>query len=149
MNDGRNEVVLDIDASPEQIWEALTDPQQTRLFWHHALNHSKWQPGAPWTSESDEGELYLDGEIVEVDPPRRMVHTMRFLQDPVAEAEGPSLVEITLDATDAGTRLRLVNTNLGPAGLENVTGRGGWEQILGALKVLVETGSPLESAVGM
>jgi len=149
MNDDRHEVVIDINASPEQIWAALTDPQQTRLFWHHALNHSTWLPGAPWTSESDEGELYLDGEIVEVDRPQRMVHTMRFLQDPTAEAEGPSLVEISIDAVQGGTRLRLVNTNLGPESLENVTGAGGWEHILGALKVLVETGRPLESAVAM
>jgi uncharacterized protein YndB with AHSA1/START domain len=149
MNDGRQEVVITIDASPEQIWAALTDPQQTRLFWHGALNHSTWLPGAPWTSESDEGELFLDGEIVEADPPRRMVHTMRFLQDPVASAEPPSLVEISIDAVDGGTRLRLVNTNLGPESLENVTGTGGWEHILGALKVLVETGRPLESAVAM
>src|SRR6187431_520894 len=72
MNEGRHEVVININASPEQIWAALTDPQQTRLFWHGALNHSTWQPGAPWTSESDEGELYLDGEIVEVDQRLRM-----------------------------------------------------------------------------
>jgi uncharacterized protein YndB with AHSA1/START domain len=149
MNDGRHEFVIDINASPEQIWEALTDPQQTRRFWHGALNHSTWQPGARWTSESEQGELYLDGEIVEVDRPRRMVHTMRFLQDPEAEAEGPSLVEIRIDVIDTGTRLLLVNTNLGPVSLENVTGRGGWEHILGALKVLVETGHPLESAVAM
>ena len=149
MNEGRHEVVININASPEQIWAALTDPQQTRLFWHGALNHSTWQPGAPWTSESEEGELYLDGEIVEADRPQRMVHTMRFLQDAAAEAEGQSLVEISIDAVPGGTRLRLVNTNLGPAALENVTGAGGWEHILGALKVLVETGQPLESAVAM
>jgi uncharacterized protein YndB with AHSA1/START domain len=149
MNEGRHEVVINIDASPEQIWAALTNPQQTRLFWHGALNHSTWRPGAPWTSESDEGELYLDGEIVEADRPQRMVHTMRFLQDPVAAAEPPSVVEISIDAVDDGTRLRLVNTDLGPAALENVTGAGGWEHILGGLKVLLETGRPSESAVAM
>lgn len=149
MNEGRQEVVININASPEQIWAALTNPQQTRLFWHGALNHSTWRPGAPWTSESDEGELFLDGEIVEADRPQRMVHTMHFLQDPAAAAEPPSLVEISIDAVHGGTRLRLVNTNLGPAALENVTGAGGWEHILGGLKVLVETGRPLESAVAM
>ncbi|HEY7024501.1 MAG TPA: SRPBCC domain-containing protein [Candidatus Limnocylindrales bacterium] len=149
MNDGRHEVVINISASPEQIWAALTSPQQTRLFWHGANNRSLWRPGAPWTSESDEGELYLDGEIVEVDRPQRMVHTMRFLQDPAATAEGPSLVDISIDAVDGGTRLRLVNTNLGPTSLENVTAGGGWEHILGGLKVLLETGHPLESSVAM
>jgi len=149
MNEGRHEVVININGSPEQVWAALTDPQQTRLFWHRALNHSTWRPGAPWTSESDAGQLYLDGEILEADPPHRMVHTMRFLQDPVAAAEPPSVVEISIDAVDGGTRLRLVNTNLGPTSLENVTGNGGWKHILGGLKVLVETGRPAESTVAM
>jgi uncharacterized protein YndB with AHSA1/START domain len=149
MSDGRHEVVVNIKASPDQVWTALTNPQQTRLFWHGALNHSTWRPGAPWTSESDEGELYLDGEIVEADRPQRMVHTMRFLQDPVAAAEPPSLVEISIEAIDGGTQLRLVNTNLGPAALANVRSAGGWEHILGALKVLLETGRPSEPAVAM
>jgi len=149
MNDGRRDFEITIDASPDVVWAALTDPQQTRQFWHGALNHSTWQAGARWTSESETGELYLDGEIIEVDPPRRMVHTMRFLQDAAAAEEPPSLVEISIDAIDGGSRLRLINTNLGPQSLENVTAAGGWEQILAALKALIETGRPLESAAAM
>jgi uncharacterized protein YndB with AHSA1/START domain len=144
MNDGRRDFEITIDASPDEVWAALTDPQQTRQFWHGALNYSTWQAGARWTSESETGELYLDGEIVEVDRPRRMVHTMRFLQDPAAAAEPPSLVEFSIDALDGGSRLRLINTNLGPQSLENVTSAGGWELILSGLKTLLETGSPLE-----
>lgn len=141
MTDGSCEVEILIGAPPERVWEALTDPQQTRLFWHGALNHSTWQPGEPWTSESETGELYLDGMVVEADRPRRMVHTMRFLQDPAASAEPASLVEMTVTAVDGGVRLRLVNTNLGPASLENVTGASGWEHILRGMKSLLE-GAP-------
>jgi len=149
MNDGRREFEVTIDASPDEVWAALTDPQQTRQFWHGALNHSTWQAGARWTSESETGELYLDGEIIEVDPPRRMVHTMRFLQDAAAAAEPPSLVEITIDAVEGGSRLRLINTDLGPQGLENVTSKGGWDHILAGLKAVIETGRPLETAAAM
>ncbi len=143
MSDGRRDFEITIDASPDEVWEALTDPQQTRQFWHGALNHSTWQAGARWTSESETGELYLDGEIVELDRPRRMVHTMRFLQDADAATEPPSLVEINIDALDGGSRLRLINTNLGPQGLENVTSKGGWEYILAGLKSVVESGEPV------
>ena len=149
MNDGRRDFEITIDASPAEVWAALTDPQQTRQFWHGALNHSTWQAGAHWTSESETGELYLDGEVVEVDRPRRMVHTMRFLQDAEAADEPPSLVEISIDAIDGGSRLRLVNSNLGPQSLQNVTAAGGWDRILAGLKTLLETGRPLESAAAM
>jgi len=37
MNDGRQEFEITIDASPDAIWEALTDPQQTRQYWHGAV----------------------------------------------------------------------------------------------------------------
>jgi uncharacterized protein YndB with AHSA1/START domain len=149
MNQGRCEVQIEIAASADQVWDALTDPQQTRQFWHGALNRSTFQSGARWTSESDTGELYLDGQVIAVERPRRMVHTMHFLQDDAAAAEPPSLVEITIDAVDGGTRLRLVNTNLGPASLANVTSAGGWEHILAGLKKLLETGTPTEAAVHM
>ena len=144
MSDGRRDFEITIDASPDEVWAALTNPQQTRQFWHGALNHSTWRPGARWTSESETGELYLDGEIVEADRPHRMVHTMRFLQDEAAAAEPPSLVEISIDAVDGGSRLRLINTNLGPQAVANVTSAGGWEHILSSLKALVETGRRLE-----
>jgi uncharacterized protein YndB with AHSA1/START domain len=143
MNDGRSEVEIHIDASPERVWAALTDPQQTRLFWHGAQNHSTWQPGALWTSESDTGELYLDGQIIAVESSRRMAHTMRFLQDVAAADEPPSLVEISIDAVHGGSRVRLVNTGLGPVSLENVSGAGGWKHILSGLKTLLETGTPV------
>jgi len=107
------------------------------------VNYSTWQAGARWTSESETGELYLDGEIVAVDRPRRMVHTMRFLQDADALAEPPSLVEISIEAVDGGSRLRLINTNLGPQALQNVTSKGGWAHILGALKSVMESGEPV------
>jgi uncharacterized protein YndB with AHSA1/START domain len=149
MNQARRVFEIQIAATADQVWAALTDPQQTRQFWHGALNHSTWQPGAPWTSESDTGELYLDGQIIAIEPPHRMVHTMHFLQDPVAMAEPASLVEITIQSVDGGTRLRLVNDNLGPASLENVTAAGGWDHILASLKTLLETGKPLASAGAM
>ena len=64
-----------IAATPERVWDALTDPDQTEAFWGHR-NVSSWTKGASWTMEwangrGDDG----GGEIIEVDPPRRLVHT--------------------------------------------------------------------------
>ena len=51
-----------IRTTPERLWQAITDPEQTRLYWYGALNHSDWTPGARWSSDSPDGEVYLDGE---------------------------------------------------------------------------------------
>ncbi len=138
MNDRQVETEITIAASPEAVWDALTDPQKTRQYWYGALNHSTWEPGARWTSESDQGELYLEGEIFEADRPRRIVHTMSIVHESAAAAEEPSVLTIEIEAVAGGSRLRATNSNLGSATLEYVT--GGWEHILGGLKSLLETG---------
>jgi hypothetical protein len=69
-----------IRTTPERLWQALTDGDVTRRYWYGAINRSAWTPGSRWSSESAEGSLYLDGEIVEADAPRRLVHTFHVAQ---------------------------------------------------------------------
>jgi uncharacterized protein YndB with AHSA1/START domain len=132
--------VIEINAQPDEVWRALTDPDQTRRYWYGALNRSTWQPGARWTSESADGELYLDGEILAVDAPRHMAHTMHVAHQPRAAAEPPSRVTIEIAPRGEGSVLVLTHDRLGPATREYVT--GGWEHILGGLKTVLETGQP-------
>src|ERR1700738_3341630 len=56
-----------IRTTPEKLWDALTNPAVTSQYWHGAFNRSEWRPGASWRSESQDGQLYLDGEILESD----------------------------------------------------------------------------------
>ena len=84
MDSRRHEAEVDVRATPEQVWRALTDPEQTRAYYYGTEIISDWQPGSRWTSESGD-ELYLEGELLEVDPPRRIVqtfHVCRELGDP-------------------------------------------------------------------
>jgi uncharacterized protein YndB with AHSA1/START domain len=143
MNDGRCEVEIDIRATPFELWDAITDPEKTRQYWHHALNRSTWAPRARWTSESAEGEIYIDGEIVEANPPTRLVHTFHFATG-TGVHESPSTVAWDITSRGDACLLRLVHSNLGPDALASVTSGAGWEHILAGLKTLLETGSPLE-----
>lgn len=64
----------EIDASPEQVWDVLTDPEQVKKFMFGADVRTDWQPGSPisWQGEY-EGKRYTDkGEILEVDHSRGM-----------------------------------------------------------------------------
>jgi uncharacterized protein YndB with AHSA1/START domain len=141
MDTSRREVVLFIRTTPAELWLAITDPQKTRQYWYGALNHSEWTPGAAWTSDSEDGSRYLDGQILEIEAPGRLVHTFH-VADGEASAENPSTVTWEITPLGDACRLALVHEGLGPATLKYVT--GGWELILSGLKTLLETGEPLK-----
>ena len=129
---------VEIATTPERLWQAITDPDQTRRYWYGALSISDWQVGSRWVSQSADGEVYLDGEILEIDPPRRLVHSFHVVHEPEAAAEAPSRIEWEVTPIGDRCRLTITHTGRGPATLE-YTG-GGWETILGGLKELLETG---------
>jgi uncharacterized protein YndB with AHSA1/START domain len=84
---------VEIATTSERLWQAIVDPEQTRKYYYGALSKSDWTVGSRWTSEGEDGEVYLDGEILEIDPPRRLVHTLHVVHEPTAAAEAPSRVE--------------------------------------------------------
>ena len=136
---------VEIATTPERLWQAIVDPEQTRKYYYGALSKSDWTVGSRWTSEGEDGEVYLEGEILEIDPPRRLVHTLHVLQDPAAAAEAPSRVEYEITQIGDRCRLTLIHCGRGPATLEYTS--GGWETILGGLKELLETGELAAAAM--
>lgn len=137
------EIEVFIEAAPEEVWRAITDPELTRQYYYGTDIISTWQPGAPWKSESGD-ELYLVGEIVDAQPGRRLEQTFRVAIEEPASNDAPSTVTWELTPVGAGTRLRLTHSDLAPATYEYT--EGGWEHILGGLKTLLETGQPLEAS---
>ena len=137
---------VEIATTPERLWEAITNPADTEQYWYGAQSISDWQVGSRWVSQSPEGEVYLDGEILEVDPPRRLVHTFHIVHSSVPAAEAPSRVEWEITPIGDGCRLTVTHSGRGPATME-YTSSGGWVTILGGLKTLLETGKP--AAVAM
>ena len=137
MNDIRHETHIDIKATPEEVWQALTDPTKTQAYYYGTEILSDWLPGSRWTSESGD-ELYLEGELIEVDPPRRIVQTFHVAIEEPAASDVPSRVTWELAPLDDGeTRVRVVHEGMGQATLDYT--EGGWEHILGGLKELLET----------
>ena len=64
-----------IAATPEQIWHAITDPEQTVQWFFGTRVRSTWEPGSPIEYVDDDGDLQLTGEVVEVVPREKLVHT--------------------------------------------------------------------------
>jgi uncharacterized protein YndB with AHSA1/START domain len=103
--------------------------------------------GMGWTLP----EVIVDGEVVEADPPRRLVQTWRMAMDPTAAAEGFSRLtyEIEGPGADGVCRLTVVHELGGMPTLAAMTsgdnafgemGGGGWPWVLSDLKTLLETG---------
>jgi uncharacterized protein YndB with AHSA1/START domain len=135
-----------IKASPEQIWEAITTPEFTSRYYHGCLVDSSLVPGEPYRGWSpDRTEQWVDGEVLESDPPRRLVHTWLALYNPETAAEEPSRVTWGLEPQDDGTTLlTVVHDELegAPKTAAGVSGVG-WMHVLSGLKTLLETGEPL------
>jgi uncharacterized protein YndB with AHSA1/START domain len=137
---------LFIKASPERIWEAITTPEFTTRYFHGAYVDSTFEPGAAYNGySSDRSQHWVDGEILEADPPRRLQHTWRSLYDPDSAGEPHSRVTWEIEPQENGTcLLTVVHDKLedSPKTAESVSGTG-WITVLSGLKTLLETGRPL------
>src|SRR5690349_19352453 len=74
MDQPRHVFQVYIRTTPEQLWQAITDPQFTSRYFHKSLVQSGWQPGDAVRYMID-GELAVEGEVLDADPPRRLVTT--------------------------------------------------------------------------
>ncbi|RRO20532.1 ArsR family transcriptional regulator [Saccharopolyspora rhizosphaerae] len=146
-----------IRTTPEQLWQALTDPEFTRRYWGVSL-HSDWNPGSPVTWQEKETTI-SDPEqvVVESDPPRRLADTWHTFTPDWAEgvgieedlrarlaAEPRTTVTFDLEPTDAGTVvLTVTHTGFTPGSTVRSMISQGWPELLSSLKTLLETGQPL------
>jgi uncharacterized protein YndB with AHSA1/START domain len=131
-----------IKATPEQIWEAITEPEFTEKYFYGARIETS---GGRRVSRGPNGELWGDEPILESEPPRRLVHQWRSQYDPELAAEEPSRVTWEIEPQDGGYALLTVTHDQlegAPKTAESVSGPG-WMMVLSGLKTLLETGKPL------
>jgi uncharacterized protein YndB with AHSA1/START domain len=134
-----------IAADAERIWDALTDAEARAKYNFGARVRSEFTKGSALEMVLPDGSGLLgDGEVLEAEPPRRLVHTMRALWSDEVKGEGFSRVtwEIT-PVGDAGDscHVRVVHDELRDGANEQLY--GGWPMILSGLKTLLETGKVL------
>jgi len=154
-----------IHASPQAIWDAITQPDWTERYGYGGRAEFDLRPGGSYRSMASQEmkeagaargdeipEAAVDGEVIEVDPPRRLVQTWRLLVDPSCAAEGFTRLTYEIEETPGGvTRLTVVHELEGAptvaalvAGEREAEGAGGgWNWVLSGLKTLLETGASL------
>jgi uncharacterized protein YndB with AHSA1/START domain len=130
-----------IKATPEQIWDAITKPEFTSKYFHGVTIDTT--PTLRQTYYND--ELANTVDVLEYDPPRRLVHSWLSFYDPELAAEEPSRVTWEIEPQDGGySLLTLVHDQLegAPKTAASVAGPG-WMMVLSGVKTLLETGEAL------
>jgi len=131
-----------IRTTPEKLWQALTDPAFTRRYFHETAVTSSLKPGEPIAWVLPDGKKAVDGEVIEADPPRRLVHTWVVHYNPALSHER-SRVTWLIEKRGGACKLTAIHDlESAPLTAKNV-GTDGWSVVLSGLKTLLETGEPL------
>lgn len=131
-----------IRATQEKLWSALTDDTEfMKQYWFGVHCESQWTAGSSWTMKHPDGRILDAGEIVEAEPPRRLVIRWQHQDKPELRAEGESLCTIELEPFGTAIRLSITHTiGCEPSKLIAAVS-GGWPKIISNLKSLMENGS--------
>jgi uncharacterized protein YndB with AHSA1/START domain len=132
-----------IKASPERVWEAITDPKQRAKYSFGVETHSDYEPGSSYEAGVPDVVDISAGENLEVDPPRRLVQSFTALWSDEVKAAGTSRVTWELEPVGTSCQLTVTHDQL-PDDASNELW-GGWPMILSGLKTLVETGESLDT----
>ncbi len=150
-----------IKATPGAVWDAITKPEWTEKYGYGGYADYALEPGGKFQLRADEGmkahpgvpDVILDGEVVEADPPRRLVQTWRMLMEADLAAEGFTRLTYDLDEVASGvTKLTVTHDVTGAptvamlvsGGAEANGAGGGWSYVLSAMKTVLETGEPFK-----
>jgi uncharacterized protein YndB with AHSA1/START domain/biotin operon repressor len=131
-----------IKTTPDRLWEAITDSDIRAKYNFGAGVVSDWKRGSRIDMSAGGGGIALgEGEVLEVDPPRRLVHTLTALWSDEVKNEGSSRVTWDIEPVGDSCRLTLTHDQLREDANDELY--GGWPMILSGLKTWLETGELL------
>jgi uncharacterized protein YndB with AHSA1/START domain len=149
-----------IKATPEAIWDAITDPDWTEKYGYGGRAKFDLRPGGAYKGFTSEAmrsmgspDVAVDGEVIEADRPRKLVQTWRMVMDPELAEQGFTRLTWEIEEGKGGvTRLTVIHdlegapklATLVSGAMEDQGAGGGWSWVLSDLKTLLETGEPFD-----
>ncbi len=130
-----------IKATPEQVWEAITDPGLRARYSFGVGTTSDWTPGSSYLAAVPDVVDIASGQNLVVEPPRLLVQSFDALWSDEVRAQGTTQVTWEIEQVQDSCRLTVVHDHL-PVGA-NAELYGGWPMILSGMKTLIETGEQL------
>ena len=160
-----------IKATPQAIWDAITKPEWTERYGYGGRVEYDLRPGGSYRVPTNEAmkkaraemggptpEVMVDCEVIEADPPHKLVQTWRMLMDQETAAEGFTRLTYEIAEGKGGVTKLTVTHELAGApklaawlsgGMETTGAGGGWSWVLSDLKTLLETGGSLDPQDGL
>ena len=136
--------VVHIRTTPERLWDALTRPELSRQYYYGTDIVTDLKVGSPleYHQVGPDGTrtIVITGQVLEADPPRRLVHTFAFNGTP----DEPTRVTYELELLGELVKLTLIHEGFDGETETYRMVREGWTPIFDGLKTLLETGKPLE-----
>jgi uncharacterized protein YndB with AHSA1/START domain len=131
-----------IRTTPEQLWDALTKPEFTRVYWCETWHECDWKEGSPWRLMIPDGRVGDSGEVLEVEHSRRLVLSWR---NEFTEMKAEGYSRATFELEQVGDTVKLTVTHeMERDGSKLIAAvSNGWPHILSSLKSLLETGHAL------
>jgi uncharacterized protein YndB with AHSA1/START domain len=134
-----------IRTTPDKLWRALTEPEFTKQFWAGTWQDCDWKVGSPWKIMVPDGRVADSGEVLEIEPMKRLVLSWRNEFRPELIPEGHSRLTYLLEQQDDMVKLTVMHEMDKPGSKLIEAVSQGWPAILSSLKSLLETGEPLEA----
>ncbi len=130
-------LVTYIRTTPDALWDAIVNPEMTRQYYYGSRVQPELSVGGRFAYFAPDGNLNLDGEVIEIEPPRKLVTTFKAMWAPDGE---PTRVMYEIESMGETCKLTLTHFDAAKskAGVEE-----GWPIVLAGLKTLLETGKPL------
>ena len=160
-----------IKATPQAIWDAITKPEWTERYGYGGRGEYELRPGGGYRGLASEAmkvagvqmghptpDVVVDGEVIEADPPHKLVQTWRMLMDEDMAAEGFTRLTYEIAEAKGGvSKLTVIHELEGApklalllsGGMEEMGAGGGWSWVLSDLKTLLETGGSLDPEDGL
>jgi uncharacterized protein YndB with AHSA1/START domain len=131
-----------IRTTPERLWQALISAEDRPHFQFGNTVSSDWKVGSRIEMGNPKAPILLgDGEVLEFEPPHRLVHTMNALWGDDVKAEGTTRITYEIEQVGDSCHLTLTHDQLREG--TNPQIYGGWPMILSGLKTWLETGTNL------
>jgi len=132
-----------IHSTPERMWQSLTDPELTQQYYFNTRVESDWKSSSTVVYRNPQGNVDLEGEVLEIDPPRRLVTTFKPTWAPQVTGTAPSTVSWEIESIGEACKLTLTHAGFDQDSPMADMIHNAWIQTLSSLKSLLETGQPL------
>ena len=142
-----------INATPQRVWDAITDPEWNGKYGYKLAAEYDLRPGGLYCVRSTDEmkamgvpEVFIEGEVLESDPPRRLVQMWHAFFTEETAAEPATRLTWEIEEREGATKLTVTHElDRAPVTAEIVEdgggGGGGWSWIISDLKTMLETGS--------